>query len=113
MDLQAGSAGALKAAVDEKADVKPLVGTVKGIAASAKLIPTLFPVGTEKGGDTKALPAVWSNPADFAKDANNLAEAAEKLVTLADANDKAGFAAQFVVMGRACGACHREYRQKE
>ena len=113
MDLQQGSAAALKNAVDEKADVKALTPTVKGILSSSKLIPTLFPAGTEKGHDTKALPAVWSNPADFAKDASNLTEAAEKLVALADANDKAGFATQFVAMGRTCGACHREYKAKD
>ena len=113
MDLQQGSAAALKAAVDDKADVKPLAPTVKGIVASSKLIPTLFPVGTEKGHDTKAKPAIWSNAADFSKDAESLTTEAEKLVTLADANDKAGFATQFAAMGKTCGACHREYKEKD
>jgi cytochrome c556 len=113
MDLQQGSAAALKAAVENKADVKPLSATVKGLVSSSKIIPALFPVGTEKGHDTKALAAVWSNPADFAKDANNLTEAAEKLAALADANDTAGFATQFVAVGRACGGCHREFKAKD
>ncbi len=113
MDLQGGSAAALKAAIEAKADVKPLAPTVKGIVASSKLIPTLFPAGTEKGHDTKAKAAIWSNPADFAKDATNLTEASEKLLTLANANDKEGFATQFAAMGKTCGACHREYKEKD
>ena len=113
MDLQSGSAGAMKAAVDDKVDVKPLAATVKGIISSSKLIPALFPAGTEKGDGTKAKPAIWSNPADFAKSAGNLTEAAEKLLALAEANDKPGFATQFVAMGRTCGACHREYKEKD
>lgn len=113
MDLQGGSAAALKAAVEAKADVKPLAPTVKGIVASSKLITTLFPAGTEKGHNTKAKPAIWSNSADFAKDAANLTEASEKLVSLAEANDKEGFATQFAAMGKTCGACHREYKEKD
>ncbi len=112
MDLQSGSAAALKAAVEAKTDVKPLTDTVKGIVASSKIIPTLFPAGTEKGHNTKAKPAVWSNPADFSKDAGNLTAAAEKLLASAEANDKAGFATAFSDMGKTCGACHREYKEK-
>lgn len=113
MNLQSGSAAAMKATIEAKADVKPLAATVKAIVLSSKQIPTLFPVGTEKANETKAKPAIWSNPADFAKAANNLTEAADKLVTLAEANDKDGFATQFVAMGRTCGACHREYKEKD
>lgn len=113
MDLQQGSAAALKAAVDDKADVKPLAATAKGLVASSKVIPTLFPAGTEKGHNTKALAAIWSNPSGFAKNASDLNAAAEKLVTLANANDKAGFATQFTEMGRVCGTCHREFREKQ
>lgn len=112
MDLQSGSAAAMKAAIGEKADVKPLTDTAKGIVASSKIIPTLFPPGIETGNHTKAKAAIWSNHADFVKRAGNLTAAGEKLVTLAEANDKAGFATQFAALGRACGACHREYKEK-
>lgn len=99
--------------MDGKTDVKPLASTVKGIIASSKLIPALFPAGTEKGHDTKAKAAIWSDAADFSKDAGNLTAAAEKLLTTAEANDKAAFATAFADMGKTCGACHREYKEKD
>ena len=77
------------------------------------MIPSLFPAGSEKGDDTKALPEIWSNRAEFEKDAANLTTQAEKLVQLAEADDKAGFATQFQATGQACGACHRQFRAKQ
>ena len=110
MDLQAGNANAMKTAVDSGADVKPLTPAAKGIAASTRLIPLLFPPGTEQGHNTKAKAEVWSDRAGFEKAASNANAQAEKLIQLADANDKAGFATQFQALGNACGACHRPYR---
>jgi cytochrome c556 len=46
------------------------------------------------------------------KDATDFYQAADKLVTLAEADDKAGFAAQYKVVGGTCGACHRAYRER-
>ena len=113
MDLQGGVAAAMKAAVDEKTDVKALTAGAKGLVSSSKMIPLLFPPGTEKGDNTKAKPDVWSDRGGFEKAAANLTATAEKLVPLADANDKAGFASQFAAVGQACGACHRPYRYQE
>jgi cytochrome c556 len=109
-DLQGGVAAAMKAAVDTGQPVKPLTAGAKAIAAWAKVIPSEFPKGTETGHETKAKPEIWSDSAGFAKAAANLQEAADKLATLADADDKAGFATQFDAVGKACGACHRVYR---
>lgn len=113
MALQGGVAAAMKGAVDGKEDVKPLTAGAKALVSSSKVIPALFPPGTEKGHDTKAKPEVWSDKAGFEKAATNLTTQAEKLVALADANDKAGFATQFAAVGQACGACHRPYRYQQ
>lgn len=118
MDLQQGVLAAMKAGVEQKTDVKPFLPGAKGLVASSKVITAMFPpgtekAGTEKAGDTKALPAIWSDKADFAAKAKSLEDAAGKLVKLADANDKAGFATQFKEVGQACGACHKQYKQKE
>jgi cytochrome c556 len=111
-DLMQGVVGSMKAAVDAGQPVKPLSAGAKGIVAWAKVIPTEFPVGTEAGHETKAKPEIWSDAAGFTKAAASLQEAAEKLVILADADDKAGFAAQFEAMGKTCGGCHRAYRAR-
>lgn len=112
MDLQQGNVNAMKAAVDAKEDVKPFVTSAKAIARSTHLVPALFPAGTEQGHDTKAKSEIWSDRAGFEKAAANASEQAQKLVALADANDKAGFATQFAALGQACGACHRQYRNR-
>lgn len=113
MDLQQGVLGAMKAGVEQKADVKPFTPGAKGLVSSSKVIAAMFPPGTEKANGTKALPAIWSDQADFAAKGKALGDAAEKLVALADANDKTGFAAQFGEVGKTCGACHRQYKEKE
>jgi len=111
MDLHQGIAAGMKAAVDGGQDVKPLSAGAKGLVASSRVIPSLFPAGTDQG-KTKAKPEIWSDRAGFEKAAANLNAQAEKLVPLADANDKAGFATQFAAVGQACGACHRAYRSQ-
>ena len=111
-DLMQGLASSMKAAVEASQPVKPFSPGAKGIVAWAKVIPSEFPAGTESGHDTKAKPEIWSDSAGFTKAALALQEAAEKLVTLADADDKAGFAAQFEAMGKTCGGCHRAYRAR-
>ena len=109
-DLQGGVAAAMKGTVDAGGDVKPLTAGAKGLVAWGKVIPTMFPTGTETGGNTKAKAEIWSDRAGFEKASANFVAAAEKLVALADAGDKDGFKTQFAAVGQACGGCHRPYR---
>ncbi len=111
-DLQQGVMAAMKATVDAGGSVKPLTDGAKGLSSWGHVIPTMFPEGTETGHNTKAKKEVWSDRAGFEKDAVNFYQAADKLVTLAEADDKAGFAAQYKEVGGACGACHRAYRER-
>ena len=109
-DLQGGVTAAMKTVVDGGLDVKGLAAGAKGIAAWGKLIPAMFPDGTQTGGNTKAKPEIWTDRAGFEKAAAALVAAAEKAAQLADANDKDGFKAQYAALGQACGGCHRPYR---
>ena len=111
-DLQAGNAGAMKAAIDGGGDVKRLTDAAKALSNWGHVIPGMFPDGTQAGHDTHALPAVWSDRAGFEKAAENFWTQADKLAVLAEANDKAGFATQYTATTQACGACHRNYRQR-
>jgi cytochrome c556 len=111
--LSAGVFGGFKGAVASGADVKPLADGAGALAEWAGLLTSLFPPGTDKGHDTKALPKIWTDTAGFQKAADNFATAAKSLVTAAKAGDKAAFAAAFKQTGKACGACHKAYRAKE
>jgi cytochrome c556 len=111
MDLAAAATGAAKRAVDAKEDVKALKNVGEGLAAWGKAMPGLFSPGSDKG-DTKALPAVFSDHDGFVKAGMALNAAGLKLAAAAEANDKAAFAAAFGEVGAACGGCHRTYRAR-
>jgi cytochrome c556 len=112
MSLQGGDFAYIKAILAEKGDVKPLEVPAKAIIKSTAVIPTLFPKGTESGGDTRALPAIWSDPAGFQKIAAAAADAATKLAAAAKAGDVDEVAADTKLLGEQCGACHKGYRAK-
>jgi len=111
-DLLAGDFAGIRAVVAAKGDVKTLESPAKAMARWIRQFPTQFPKGTDQGHNTKALPAIWSDPAGFKKAADDLADAADKLAMLAKAGDAEGVATQIKAVGEACGACHRTYRAK-
>jgi len=109
-DLQAGNVIGMKAAIDGSGDVKGFKDAAKALSAWGHVIPGMFPDGTQTGHDTKAKAEIWSDRAGFEKASENFWVQADKLAVLAEANDKAGFAAQYTATTQACGACHRNYR---
>lgn len=112
MDLTNGNFAYVRAVIKEKGDVKQLKDPAKAIARWGKTIPAVFPAGSDKGENTKALPAIWSDRAGFEKAASDMADAATKLVAAATAGDADAVAADTKLLGEACGGCHRHYRAK-
>jgi cytochrome c556 len=62
---------------------------------------------------SNALPAVWAEPKMFQEAADRLQSETVKLAAAARARDEAGVKAQFGAVGKACGACHDHFRQKQ
>jgi len=112
MSLTSGDFAFIRSVVAAKGDVKPLEVPAKAIAKWAALIPAVFPAGSDKGGDTKALPEVWSDRAGFEKIAVALGAAADKLAVSAKAGDVDAVEADTKALGGQCGACHKGYRAK-
>jgi cytochrome c556 len=112
MALSGGDFAFIRSVVAAKGDVKPLEAPAKALAKWAAVIPSMFPKGTEKGGDTKALPEVWSDAAGFQKIALAMGEAATKLAVAAKAGDADEVALGAKALGEQCGACHKGYRAK-
>ncbi len=110
-DLNNGSFAFLKTVAATKGDLKTADSVARGMARWAVLIPSMFPAGSDKG-DTKALPAIWSDPAGFKKDADSFGEAATKVADAAKAGDADAFAANVKSLGEACGTCHKTFRAK-
>jgi cytochrome c556 len=85
------------------------------IAAAADALPTWFPRGSgpETGLKTRALPLIWSDPADFAAGAKHFQLAVAALNTAAAAGDMAAVGAQMRPVGGACKGCHDKFRGPE
>lgn len=112
MELTGGDYAFIRSVVAAKGDVKPLEPVAKAISMWAALIPVVFPQGSDKGHDTKALPEVWSERAGFEKNAVAMGAAADKLAISAKAGDFDAVAADTKALGEQCGGCHRHYRAK-
>ncbi len=82
----------------------------EAIAAASSGYGDLFPAGTETGGETEALPAIWENKADFDAMVAKLEADAEAAVPEA-AKDEAAFKAAFAAVAKNCSACHSKYRE--
>lgn len=59
-----------------------------------------------------ALPAVYSDNAKFKKAGDDLQAAVAKLFTVVKGKDEAATKAAIGAVGRACGSCHEDFRQK-
>jgi len=79
-----------------------------GIADLAPLTTHIFPEGSGEG-QTDALPAIWSNPDDFARRSDAFIEAAEGL-RVAASGPMGPFVSAFQTLGGSCSDCHDSYR---
>lgn len=102
---------AVKAAVDS-GTASAAVDPAKAMVAWAKQIPEMFPEGSGTG-DTRALPAIWSDWAGFEKVFTDHLAAVEKLAAVAEAGDAAALGEQLKATGGTCGACHKAYRAEK
>lgn len=99
-------------AVRNGSDVKRQEHAADGLAHFGHSIAGLFPEGS-LAPDGRALPAIWSNKADFDARSKAFGDASARLAQLAKAGDTAGFAAQAKVVAGGCNGCHSLYRAEE
>lgn len=87
-------------------DMVALSGMLAGPALSL-----YFPEGTAAGEieGTRAKPEIWGNMDDVAAKTSGLAEASVALASAAS-TDLASLQAAMGPVGKACGACHEDYR---
>ena len=102
---------AIKGIVDAKG---PTSGAVEQ-AAKLKTLETafvkMFPAGSDKG-ETRALPAIWTDWAGFEAASKNADMAFDKLATAAGSGNAEALATAFADAGKACGACHQKFQAK-
>jgi len=62
---------------------------------------------------TAALPAIWSEPDKFRQAADRLQAETAKLYEASRGGDESAVKNQIAAVGKACGACHENFRQKQ
>ena len=73
-----------------------------------------FPKGTgPEAGKTRALPEIWSKPADFTAAQKMLSDRAPKLLAAVKSKDVDAVKAAFKETGGACKNCHDTFRSPE
>jgi cytochrome c556 len=92
-------------------DQAAFAGFAKDLATATQLnLMVGFPEGSDEGDDTDALPDIWLNWEDFVKKYEDLGAASAKLAEVAKSGDKQAIGAQMGEVGKACKACHKNYK---
>ena len=83
------------------------------IEALAPMIPEVFQEDTRKFTlKTKAREGIWGSKAEFQGKADDLAKAATALTAAAKGGDKKAVMQAAAAVGKSCGACHDNFRDK-
>lgn len=90
-----------------------LQGHVDALAALGAMTGSLFPAGSDAGAPTDALPAIWAEPAEFAKATKAMEDASAALKRAVDGGDKAATGAATKALGDACKGCHDRFRKEQ
>jgi cytochrome c556 len=117
MKAQGKDMTAIKAYIDDKADLMSAQAAGTDLVTQVGKIPDLFPKGTgmtEFPGKSYAKPAIWTDGDKFTAQAKTASEKAAALSAALKGGDKAMITAAFGDMGKnGCGACHEPYREKK
>ena len=108
---------AIKAYIDDKADLASAQAAGADLVTRVAKIPDLFPKGTgmaEFPGKSYAKPAIWTDGDKFTTQAKTAVDKSVALNAALKGGDKAAITAAFGDMGKnGCGACHEPYREKK
>jgi cytochrome c556 len=113
-ELMKGNGKAVKGVVAMLKGEAPYDGgavakAMKDINGSLTTFVTLFPKGSETGGETAAKPEIWDSKAEFESIAKDLGAATAKASAAAPSGLDA-FKVAFGDVGKACKSCHEKFR---
>ncbi|MHA1151740.1 MAG: c-type cytochrome [Alphaproteobacteria bacterium] len=111
-----GHTGAIVGVVKGEVNyVDHVTAHAQGINAMSKLLPGLFPSGTSQmeSAKTRALPAIWDDFSKFEAAAKTLEVESAKMIVVAASGDLGAIGDQLQNIGKACGGCHKPFRQKK
>jgi cytochrome c556 len=103
---------AMKPVADARGDARAFVPRIEEMIVFYRGLPALFPPGSGTG-DTKALPAIWTDWSRFEEANTKVIGQLEVLKAAAASGDGAAFASAFQATGpQYCGSCHRPFRAR-
>ncbi|TAN53553.1 MAG: cytochrome c [Rhodospirillales bacterium] len=82
------------------------------LSAIAPMAAEAFPEGSDMVAGTKAKPEIWSKPDDFKAKMSAFQAAAAKLAEAAKAGNLDAVKALAPETGKACKACHDDFKEK-
>jgi cytochrome c556 len=92
-------------------DLAAIAQRSAAILERAQRISAQFPAGSETGGNTNALPAIWTDKATFDQRAADLVARVREMEAAARSGDRAALQASVRSTGAACQACHDRFRR--
>jgi len=93
-------------------DAKVAADNAAIVADMAKLPWAGFGPGTDKGGNTKAKPEIWTEQAKFKESNEKLVLETAKLATAAKTGNLDTLKTAFAATADTCKACHDNFRNK-
>ena len=93
-------------------DAKVAADNGEIVAAMAKLPWAGFGAGTDKGGNTKAKPEIWTEQAKFKEHSDKLQAETTKLAAASKTGSLDSLKTAFASTADTCKACHDAFRNK-
>ncbi len=91
-------------------DLAKVQASLATLADGAAKLPALFPDDSKEGGNTKALPIIWTEKDKFVAIYAKLGS--DATAAQAGIKDEASFKTEMPKVLGNCGACHQTYRGK-
>jgi len=93
-------------------DAKAAVENAEIVAEMAKLPWAAFGPGTDKGGNTKAKPEIWTEQAKFKEHSDKMVLETGKLVIASKTGNLDVLKTAFTATAETCKSCHDAFRNK-
>lgn len=93
-------------------DAKVAADNAEIVAAMSKLPWAGFGAGTDKGGNTKAKPEIWTEQAKFKEHSDKLQAETTKLAAASKTGTLDSLKTAFAATADTCKACHDAFRNK-
>lgn len=91
-------------------DLAQVQSALRNYIEVGRVYPSLFPDNSKEGNNTKALPAIWENKADF--NALNAKFVQDSQAALTTIKDEATFKTEMPKVLQNCGGCHQKYQRQ-